>query len=204
MVSFLCFREITGEEKGKISMKRFKRGLAILLSTCMIGGMMPITTSAQESVSGNTVQTEDTAISAIQALMGMEGAEQPMAITLAQDSNGFYQINSAEDLQAFASLVNSGTKDAKAILTQDIDCSGLSDFTPIGTQANPFAGTFNGNSHAIKNLTINTPNADYVCWFIWIYQEGERCKHGRSVQHWHRRWKFHRKKLCGVCLWIWK
>ncbi len=46
----------------KISMKRFKRGLAILLSTCMIGGMMPITTSAQESVSGNTVQTEDTAI----------------------------------------------------------------------------------------------------------------------------------------------
>ena len=43
-------------------MKRFKRELAILLSTCMIGGMMPITTSAQESVSGNTVQTEDTAI----------------------------------------------------------------------------------------------------------------------------------------------
>ena len=69
MVSFLCFREITGEEKGKISMKRFKRGLAILLSTCMIGGMMPITTSAQESVSGNTVQTEDTAISAVQALI---------------------------------------------------------------------------------------------------------------------------------------
>ena len=50
-------------------MIRFKRGLAILLSTCMIGGMMPITTSAQESVSGNTVQTEDTAISAIQALI---------------------------------------------------------------------------------------------------------------------------------------
>ena len=50
-------------------MKRFKRGLAILLSTCMIGGMMPITTSAQEPVSGNTVQTEDTAISAIQALI---------------------------------------------------------------------------------------------------------------------------------------
>ena len=50
-------------------MKRFKRGLAILLSTCMIGGMMPITISAQESVSGNTIQTEDTAISAVQALI---------------------------------------------------------------------------------------------------------------------------------------
>lgn len=223
---FFMFQENYRLRERKISMKRFKRGLAILLSTCMIGGMMPITTSAQESVSGNTVQTEDTAISAIQelidalpdadsitedsaeevtaqldaideakaeladeklaqldltrydaaaakmmALMGMEGAEQPMAITLAQDSNGFYQINSAEDLQAFASLVNSGTKDAKAILTQDIDCSGLSDFTPIGTQANPFAGTFNGNSHAIKNLTINTPNADYVGLFGYIKRE---------------------------------
>lgn len=40
-----------------------------MLSTCMIGGMMPITTSAQESVSGNTIQTEDTAISAVQALI---------------------------------------------------------------------------------------------------------------------------------------
>ena len=39
-------------------MIRFKRGLAILLSTCMIGGMMPLPVSAQESVSGNTVGTE--------------------------------------------------------------------------------------------------------------------------------------------------
>lgn len=69
MVSFWRFRGITVLGKGKISMKRFKRGLAILLSTCMIGGMMPITTSAQESVSGNTVQTDGTAISAIQALI---------------------------------------------------------------------------------------------------------------------------------------
>ena len=62
-------------------MIRFKRGLAILLSTCMIGGMMPLLVSAEESVSGNTVQTESTeqvqengeagteAIAAIQALI---------------------------------------------------------------------------------------------------------------------------------------
>ena len=41
-------------------MKRFQRGLAILLSACMIGGMMPLPASAEESVSGNTVQTEST------------------------------------------------------------------------------------------------------------------------------------------------
>ena len=44
----------------KISMKRFKRGLAILLSAGMIGGMMPLPVSAEESVSGNTAQTEGT------------------------------------------------------------------------------------------------------------------------------------------------
>ena len=41
-------------------MIRFKRGLAILLSTCMIGSMMPLPVSARESVSGNTVGTEST------------------------------------------------------------------------------------------------------------------------------------------------
>lgn len=40
-------------------MKRFQRGLAILLSACMIGGMMPLPASAEESVSGNTAQTEN-------------------------------------------------------------------------------------------------------------------------------------------------
>ena len=39
-------------------MIRFKRGLAILLSTCMIGGMMPLPVSAEETVSENIVQTE--------------------------------------------------------------------------------------------------------------------------------------------------
>lgn len=37
-----------------------KRGMAVLLSACMIGGMMPLPASAEESVSGNTVQTEST------------------------------------------------------------------------------------------------------------------------------------------------
>ena len=39
-------------------MNRFKRGLAILLSTCMIGGMIPLPASAEETVYENIVQTE--------------------------------------------------------------------------------------------------------------------------------------------------
>ena len=84
-------------------MKRFRRGLAILLSTCMIGGMMPITTSAQEPVSGNTVQTEDTAISAIQALID----ELPDADSITEDS--------AEEVTAQLDAID----EAKAELTDE-------------------------------------------------------------------------------------
>lgn len=40
-------------------MIRFKRGLAILLNACMIGGMMSLPVSAEGAVSGNEVQTEN-------------------------------------------------------------------------------------------------------------------------------------------------
>lgn len=36
-------------ERTDKSMIRFKRGLAILLSACMIGGMMPLSVSAEEA-----------------------------------------------------------------------------------------------------------------------------------------------------------
>lgn len=84
-------------------MKRFKRGLAILLSTCMIGGMMPITTSAQESVTGNTAQTEDTAISEIQALIDAL----PDADSITEDS--------AEEVTAQLDAID----EAKAELTDE-------------------------------------------------------------------------------------
>ncbi len=65
-------------------------------------------------------------------------------------SNGYYQIGTAQDLVDFASLVNSGTTSANAILTADIDISGYSDM--IGTSGYPYAGTFNGAGHTV---TIN-------------------------------------------------
>ena len=39
------------------------------------------------------------------------------------------------------------------ILANDIDLSGVS-FTPIGNEAAPFTGTFDGNGHTIRSLTL--------------------------------------------------
>ena len=69
-------------------MKRFQRGLAILLSACMIGGMMPLPASAEETVSENIIQTEST-----ENTENLENAqsenEKHEGIEITFNSNGF-------------------------------------------------------------------------------------------------------------------
>ena len=50
------------------------------------------------------------------------------------------------------------------ILTEDIDFAG-ENFTPIGTNAAPFAGIFNGNNYTISNIEFNNPAMDNVGLF---------------------------------------
>ncbi len=78
--------------------------------------------------------------------------------------NGVYEIGNAEQLTAFAGVVNGGEKDAKAILTADIDMQGQT-WTTIcetglyykgyGTDLG-YAGTFDGQGHTISNLQLQS------------------------------------------------
>ena len=71
---------------------------------------------------------------------------------------GVYQIGTAEDLLAFAELVNGGQVNANAVLTADIDKG--TDVTMIGTDANKYSGTFDGKGHTIKyNIIAETMHA---------------------------------------------
>ena len=65
-----------------------------------------------------------------------------------------YKISSADDLKAFAEIVNSGKTDACAELTDDIDldCNDTNPWTPIGGYIFAYTGTFNGNGHTIDGL----------------------------------------------------
>ena len=80
-------------------------------------------------------------------------------------------INSREGLANLANEVNNGdNKSGKIIyLTSDLDLGGKfnSDgnalegnisWTPIGTESNPFSGTFDGNGHIISNMYVNEEN----------------------------------------------
>ncbi|MBO4840953.1 MAG: hypothetical protein J5524_09400 [Bacteroidaceae bacterium] len=65
--------------------------------------------------------------------------------------NGAYQIGTAEDLKAFAELVNGGERSANAILTADIDKG--ADILKIGVGGD-YQGFFDGAGHTITiNLT---------------------------------------------------
>lgn len=63
------------------------------------------------------------------------------------------RISTTADLKAFRNAVNAGTDftDKTVKLEADIDISD-SDWTPIGTWANPFKGTFDGQGRTIRGL----------------------------------------------------
>lgn len=81
------------------------------------------------------------------------------------DDNGtkdtVYEISNAGQLYWFAGLVNgtltdgtSQNKSANAVLTADIDLSGIDNWTPIGNETNQYTGTFDGRNHTIKDMSI--------------------------------------------------
>ena len=82
------------------------------------------------------------------------------------NEEGCYEISNAGQLMWFAEFVNSGNKSANAILTADIDMTGV-EWTPICSTdlyylTDPdahngdwgYTGTFDGNGYSIKNLSV--------------------------------------------------
>ena len=73
----------------------------------------------------------------------------------AKDSDGTYLIGTGEELAWFASAVNGGQTAISGRLTADIELTGVA-WTPIGSSANPYNGTFDGGGHVVKNLFIHS------------------------------------------------
>ena len=80
--------------------------------------------------------------------------------------DGKSQIATGADLKHFASEVNLGSTGMDAILTSDIDLDGV-EWTPIGTEANKYTGTFDGAGNAITNFSYTSTGHGGL--FGWIY-----------------------------------
>lgn len=91
-------------------------------------------------------------------------------------ADNVFEISSLAELEDFAEQVNAGNRfqDVQVFLTADITLNTalvgdewalregtFHEWTPIGTQENPFCGSFNGQNHVISGLYISNPEGDY-------------------------------------------
>ena len=76
-----------------------------------------------------------------------------------KDASGCYLIGTGEELAWFAAAVNNGKTSISGNLTADIELAGVA-WTPIGTSANPYKGTFDGCGYVVKNLFIHSASDD--------------------------------------------
>lgn len=85
----------------------------------------------------------------------------------AQD-NGVYQIGTPSELLWLADRVNGGSGNQDAVLTNDIDMTGVK-WTPIGTKDKAFEwGEFDGQGHFITNLTVSDTSLEYAGLFGYV------------------------------------
>ena len=77
---------------------------------------------------------------------------------------GKYQISSVDELKGFAAIVNGMSlyqdAAAKAVLLNDIDMGEVTSWMPIGTNASPYSGTFDGQGYKITNFGTHNAEAN--------------------------------------------
>ena len=87
-----------------------------------------------------------------------------------------YAIKTVADLKKLSDYVNNGVEEVrdgyiKVVDVTELDFYGINDCVPIGTDAYPFTGSFDGNNVLIKNLKIDRGDAD-LCGLFGRVQMG--------------------------------
>ena len=77
----------------------------------------------------------------------------------ATEVEGVFQLNNAGNLLWWAAYVNAGNPASNAVLTTDVDLTGIQ-YVPAGTSTNKFVGTFDGQGHSVT-LALNNPSLNY-------------------------------------------
>lgn len=122
--------------------------LALLALAALAWIAVPVSARAE----GETVDTWDG--TAVAFTQGRGTKEEP------------WLIENAEQLAYLAQQVNNGTDYEREhfLLVSDLDLSGK-EWTPIGTDGNPFWGGFDGGGHTITGMKITGKEASYVGLF---------------------------------------
>lgn len=110
----------------------------------------PLVTPAQDDTVTYTIRV-------ISEAMGSNETIYTLHLIGAAASTLTYPIASREDLENFALAVNGGSYSIQGVLTADFDMSHTPQdcwMTPIGTDAHPYTGTFDGAGHTISGFNL--------------------------------------------------
>lgn len=108
-------------------------------------------------------------------LQQMETSDEPSETMRGSGSpSDPYIIETATHALDFAKLVNAGATDACAVLAEDINLKSRS-WTPIGTTAKPYEGTFDGAGHRILNMKLS--NSKTYQGFFGVVTDGACIHH---------------------------
>lgn len=77
------------------------------------------------------------------------------------EGDGSYTVTTADGLKNVAKLVNEEGK-TDINITLDTDLTLMGEWTPIGTESQPYTGTFDGGNHTITGLKIDQSGTDNV------------------------------------------
>ena len=127
-----------------------KMRLALLALAALVWIAVPVSARAE----GETVDTWDGTTIA-DGFAGGTGEE-----------NDPYQISTAAQLAYFAKSVNGGRRyDREYIILKNNINLNDKEWTPIGTDSNPFRGNFDGRNHTVTGMRISNSSANYVGLF---------------------------------------
>ena len=82
------------------------------------------------------------------------------------------QIDSEAELRQFAEMVNSGNSFEGETVTLSANITLNGEWTPIGSEENPFMGTFDGQDKTITNITIDDPDMRCAGLFGYLSTPG--------------------------------
>ena len=143
-----------------------KRFFSLLLTFVFCVSFLPPTVFAENESIAEVLQDEEVKTEEIaeQAQLAAEQEDAPMTLAANADDeptgdgtvDNPYLIGTLNELKWFRDTVNDGKTDICAKLTADIALD--SEWTPIGTAAIPYIGTFNGYGYRItaKEMTVDT------------------------------------------------
>ena len=161
---------VQGTDEGWIKMKKCEYNGV----TCWEANVVPAYTITKLMANGTEERTLSPAITPVAGKFYNITLDYDPGYTTTTDDQGqtIYNTDNEKGLKNLAKLVNEeGKTDIDITLTGNITLTG--EWTPIGTESQPYTGTFDGGNHTITGLTVDLPNKNYVGLIGRLGSEGK-------------------------------